>query len=536
MVVSSSQVKQKALSLGFHKVGIAAVNGADKTDVQRLQAWLEQGFQADMAWMENPKRQDIRLIMPEVRSLLSVALNYYTPHQRPEGQQYGKISRYGWGRDYHKVMHLKLKALTNWLLEQGIEARYYADTGPVQDKVWAQRAGIGWIAKNGNVITREYGSWVFLGEILTNLDLTPDRAHTEHCGSCTRCIEACPTSAITQPFVVDANRCIAYHTIENREEKLPVQIAPDLQGWVAGCDICQDVCPWNQRFAKQTDVVEFQPYPWNVDPTLTELAEISDEEWERRFRASALRRIKPEMLRRNARANLESSQASELRFNALMTVKLIIFDFDGTIADTLLSIVSITNRLAEEFGYKQTSQEDLASLRNLTSRQIIKQSGIPIFKIPFLIKKVKAELNNKIQGLNAFPGIKEAFIELKSQGNRLGIITSNSKENVTAFLHKNGLHELFDFIYSAPTIFGKSKVMNRVLKTENINSEEVIYVGDETRDIEAAKKTHIKVIAVTWGFNSKEVLAAQNPDFLIHKPDELIDAIRSLQQVETSSG
>lgn len=210
-----------------------------------------------------------------------------------------------------------------------------------------------------------------------------------------------------------------------------------------------------------------------------------------------------------------------------MTVKVIIFDFDGTIADTLDAIVSITNRLAEEFGYKQTSQEDLAILRNLTSRQIIKQSGVSIFKIPFLIKKVKAELNNEIQELSAFIGIKKAFIELKSQGNRLGIVTSNSKENVTAFLHKNGLQELFDFIYSAPTIFGKSKVINRIVKTENIKLEDVIYVGDETRDIEAAKKTHIKAIAVTWGFNSKEVLAEQNPDFLIHKPNELIEAIRS---------
>lgn len=210
-----------------------------------------------------------------------------------------------------------------------------------------------------------------------------------------------------------------------------------------------------------------------------------------------------------------------------MTVKVIIFDFDGTIADTLDAIVSITNRLAEEFGYKQTSQEDLAILRNLTSRQIIKHSGVSIFKIPFLIKKVKAELNNEIQELSAFPGIKEAFIELKSQGNRLGIVTSNSKENVTAFLRTNGLQELFDFIYSAPTIFGKSKVISRILKTENINIEDVIYVGDETRDIEAAKKTQIKAIAVTWGFNSKEVLAEQNPDFLIHQPDELIEAIRS---------
>ncbi len=304
--LSSTGVKQKALELGFHKVGIATANRDNQTQQQRLQAWLELGYHADMAWMASPKRGDIYQVMPDVRSLICVALNYYTPAQRPPGNEYAKISRYGWGRDYHKVLHKKLKALSNWLQAQadGVQARYYADTGPLQDKVWAQQAGIGWIAKNGNVITREYGSWVFLGEVLTNLDLTPDQPHTQHCGSCTRCIEACPTDAITQPFVVDANRCIAYHTIENRGEELPQAIANHLQGWVAGCDICQDVCPWNQRFAKETDVAEFQPYPQNISPFLTELAEISEEDWDQRFPASALRRIKPEMLRRNARANL----------------------------------------------------------------------------------------------------------------------------------------------------------------------------------------------------------------------------------------
>ena len=305
---SSSVVKEKALELGFHKVGIAAVDETDASNAQRLQAWLELGYHADMEWMASVKRQDIRLIMPSARSLICVALNYYTPHERPEGEEYAKMSRYGWGRDYHKVMHKKLKALTTWLQEQakGIQALSYADTGPVQDKVWAQQAGIGWIAKNGNVITREYGSWVFLGEVLTNLELKSDRPHTQHCGTCTRCLDACPTSAITQEFVIDANRCIAYHTIENRAEKLPETITPHLQGWVAGCDICQDVCPWNQRFARTTDVAEFQPYSGNLAPKLIELAKISNEEWDRQFPASAFRRIKPEMLRRNARANLDN--------------------------------------------------------------------------------------------------------------------------------------------------------------------------------------------------------------------------------------
>ncbi|BAB76642.1 hypothetical protein NIES23_33530 [Trichormus variabilis NIES-23] len=309
-IVSSSVVEAKAKEIGFHKVGIAAVNESKNTETERLQAWIKLGYHADMEWMNNPKRSDISLIMPEARSLVCVALNYYTPNQRPQGAEYAKISRYGWGRDYHKVMHKKLKALTTWLqsLDPGIQARYYADTGPVQDKVWAQRAGIGWIAKNGNVITREYGSWVFLGEVVTNLELEKDSPHTEHCGSCTRCLDACPTGAITQPFVVDANRCIAYHTIENRAAELPEAIASQMQGWVAGCDICQDVCPWNQRFAQTTDMVDFQPYPDNIAPKLIELAQISDEEWDKRFPASALRRIKPEMLRRNARANLDASK------------------------------------------------------------------------------------------------------------------------------------------------------------------------------------------------------------------------------------
>jgi epoxyqueuosine reductase len=262
-----------------------------------------------MDWMTNPKRQDIKTLWPEVRSLICLALNYYTPQQHSQEQNHGKISRYAWGRDYHKVLSKKLKALSQWLESQGeqIQTRYYVDTGPVQDKVWAQRAGIGWIAKNGNLITRNYGSWVFLGEILTNLPLEPDRPHSSHCGTCSRCLSACPTQAIVSPYVVDANRCIAYHTIENRSVTLPTEIAKNLQGWVAGCDICQDVCPWNQRFAQVTDVEDFQPRPENLSPRLGELANLTIEEWDRRFISSALRRIKPQQWRRNAQANLAHS-------------------------------------------------------------------------------------------------------------------------------------------------------------------------------------------------------------------------------------
>lgn len=305
IAITSEDVKQQALDIGFHKVGIANVNldmDTQEENKQRLQGWLDKGYQAEMAWMSNPKRQDILAYFPEVRSIVSVALNYYTPYQHSESPDTAKISRYGWGRDYHKVMTKKLKILARWLTSQDneIQARYCVDTAPVQDKFWAQQAGIGWVAKNGNVITKDYGSWVFLGEILTNLELKPDRVHTNHCGTCTRCLDACPTQAITEPFVVNANLCIAYHTIENRQPELPPEIASKLNGWVAGCDICQDVCPWNQRFAKVTDITDFFPYPDNLNPKLIDLAQIDEVEWNKRFQGSALRRIKPEMWRRNA--------------------------------------------------------------------------------------------------------------------------------------------------------------------------------------------------------------------------------------------
>jgi epoxyqueuosine reductase len=312
LIITSEDVKQQALNIGFHKVGIARVDvniNTQQENKQRLQAWLDKGYQADMVWMSNPKRQDIITGFPEVKSIVSVALNYYTPHQHSESPDIGKISRYGWGRDYHKVMTKKLKILSHWLTSQNeqIQARYCVDTAPIQDKFWAQQAGIGWVAKNGNVITRDYGSWVFLGEILTNLELIPDRVHTNHCGTCTRCIDACPTQAITEPFVVNANLCIAYHTIENRQPELPPEIASKLNGWVAGCDICQDVCPWNQRFAKVTDITDFFPYPDNLNPKLMELAQIDEVEWNKRFQGSALRRIKPTMWRRNAQAQINIS-------------------------------------------------------------------------------------------------------------------------------------------------------------------------------------------------------------------------------------
>ncbi|MEG4998006.1 HAD-IA family hydrolase [Microcoleus sp. B4-D4] len=210
--------------------------------------------------------------------------------------------------------------------------------------------------------------------------------------------------------------------------------------------------------------------------------------------------------------------------------KVIIFDFDGTLADTIDILLSITNRLSAEFGFKSATKEELAQLSNLNSWEILRYSGISLFKFPMLIRKLRSELRSEISDVQLFPGIKEVLLELKRRDFQLGIITSNSRENVLESLENNSLQDIFTFIYSGST-FGKHKVINKWLKKEKINPQEVFYVGDEIRDIDAARKTGIKIIAVGWGFNSQEVLALHHPDFLIERPQQLIEIMSNLGRV-----
>lgn len=203
------------------------------------------------------------------------------------------------------------------------------------------------------------------------------------------------------------------------------------------------------------------------------------------------------------------------------TVKVIIFDFDGTIADSFDAVFSISNRLAAEFGYPLTPLEDVNALKSLSSREILKRSKVPFFKLPFLLRRLRSELNREIARLKPIPGIKDALLELRHQGHHLGIVTSNSRQNVIAFLEAQEMRELFNFVDSGLTLFGKGRIIQKILRQKHIDPAIAIYVGDETRDVEAARKIGIKVIAVCWGFNSCEVLTAQKPDFLIHKPAEL---------------
>ena len=235
---ASSKIKSKALELGFTKVGIAKAEPLGE-EAAHFREWRGRGYQASMEWMSNSvdKRMDPGLVLPNAKSIICVAINYHTPTNHSNEDDVGKISRYAWGDDYHDIVTERLKALYAWLILEfsGMGGRYYVDTGPMMDKVWAQRAGIGWIAKHTNVITREVGSWVFLGELITTLELEYDKPATDHCGTCSLCIEACPTNAIVEPYVVDSNRCISYLTIEHRTE-IAVDFSDQFETWIYVCD------------------------------------------------------------------------------------------------------------------------------------------------------------------------------------------------------------------------------------------------------------------------------------------------------------
>ena len=317
--VFTKQLKQKALEIGFHKVGIVKAEPLEK-EGNHLKEWLEKGFNAEMRWMEREpeKRSNPKILFPEAKSMVVLAMNYYTPHEHKNDDSKGKISRYAWGDDYHDVIKEKLWELLGWVQEKVPETKgkVCVDTAPIMDKAWAIRAGLGWLGKHSNVITKEFGSWVFIGEILLSLDLEYETEMVEdHCGTCTACLDACPTNAIIKPFVVDSNACLSYATIELRAPEFPQKISENLDGWLYGCDVCQDVCPWN-RFQKPTDEIKFEPRKNNVSADLNEICSLSQEQYAKKFRRSAIKRAKLNGLKRNAKALLnqkaKSNQTSTL--------------------------------------------------------------------------------------------------------------------------------------------------------------------------------------------------------------------------------
>ena len=306
----SAQIKARSLELGFHKVGIVRPDALSRAR-ERLEEWLARGFHGEMNWMarDPEQRTDPGKLFPEARSVVVAALNYYRPHEHSDHP--GKISRYAWGDDYHEVVGDKLRELLSWIQQQWPEARgkVCVDIQPAMDKAWAVRTGLGWMGKHTNLITEEYGSWVFIGELLLNLKLEyTNHEVADQCGSCTLCIDACPTGAIVEPYVINSNLCISHATIESRAPELRPDIASHLEGWLYGCDICQDVCPWNQM-TPASDEARFEPRQGNINASPAEILELSPETYAARFRRSAMKRAKLSGLQRNARALLDAGNA-----------------------------------------------------------------------------------------------------------------------------------------------------------------------------------------------------------------------------------
>jgi|YNPNPStandDraft_1061719.scaffolds.fasta_scaffold39537_2 epoxyqueuosine reductase len=318
-------LKGRARELGFDLVGIAPATPAASGEA--YEHWLAQGYAGEMAYLARPdavaKRRDPRRIMPTVRSIVVVGMNYYSPFsplQSPTSNlpsPAGRISRYAWGDDYHGVMAARLKELAAFLgtmagrgspsgLPSAVEPRIYVDTGPLLEREWAARAGLGWVGKNTNLLNKRWGSWFFLGEILTSLELDYDVPTSAHCGTCTRCLQACPTGALVAPYVLDARRCISYLTIELRGP-IPRDLRPGMGNWIFGCDLCQEVCPWNRRHARPTGEPAFRPRPGLEAPALLPLFHLTPEEFEVQFAGSPLRRAGRRGLRRNIAVALGNS-------------------------------------------------------------------------------------------------------------------------------------------------------------------------------------------------------------------------------------
>lgn len=292
-------IKQKATELGFLYCGVSKADFLEN-EAPRLEAWLHQKKHGEMGWMENhfDKRLDPRLLVDGAKSVVTVLLNYF-PKETLNTEDNFKISKYAYGIDYHYVIKEKLNALMQQISEEigEVHGRAFVDSAPVMDKAWATRSGAGWIGKNANIIRPRVGSFFFIGELIIDLELTPDEPMQDYCGTCTRCIDACPTAAITEPYVVDGSRCISYLTIELKNN-IPEEFKGKMDNWIFGCDVCQDVCPWNSfakphhepAFVLQEDLRNFSKKDW---------LEISKEVFDKTFKHSPIKRSKWEGLKKN---------------------------------------------------------------------------------------------------------------------------------------------------------------------------------------------------------------------------------------------
>lgn len=298
----TSIVKELASALGFQFCGISKAEFLED-EAPKYEEWLRRGYQGKMGYLENhfDKRMDPRLLVPGARSVISLIYNYFPEKDLAHPDNY-KIAKYAYGKDYHYVIKDKLKDFFTGIrerIDQDVDGRVFVDSAPVHERAWAAKSGLGWIGKNSLLLNKNMGSFFFLAEIISDLDLIPDGPVQDYCGTCTRCLDACPTDAIPQPFVVDSNKCISYLTIELKDE-LPSGFEDDMEGWIFGCDICQDVCPWN-RFSKPHGEEKFAPNPMLENMGREAWEEMTEETFRVIFKNSAVKRTKYSGLMRNIR-------------------------------------------------------------------------------------------------------------------------------------------------------------------------------------------------------------------------------------------
>ena len=308
-MITSDIIKEKAIELGFHKVGIAKA-AKTKKEQERLDEWLDQKKHADMEWIENRKseRGNIFNYFSEAKTVISLGMNYYVGKDQSDLTSDFKFSNYAWGDDYHLVIKSKLFSLLEFIKNKkpNVKGLVCVDTAPIMEKVWAQRAGLGWQGKHTNLISTDFGSWLFLGEIIIDFELEPDDPFTKDlCGSCTACIDACPTHALGE-YELDSGKCISYLTIEHRGDF--IEGHDDLDGWIYGCDICQEVCPWNISFSKISEEKYFEPRTDIINNTNQKWLEIDQEKFSAIFKKSAAKRTKLMGLKRNIKSVNESKK------------------------------------------------------------------------------------------------------------------------------------------------------------------------------------------------------------------------------------
>lgn len=296
----TQKIKEEAYRLGFQYIGVSKAEFLEE-EAPRLEQWLNKGMHGKMQYMENyfDKRLDPTKLVDGAKSVITLLYNYYTEKKQldPEAP---KISKYAYGKDYHYVIKDKLKELINFINENigEVNGRAFTDSAPVLERAWAKKSGTGWVGKNANLINKESGSYFFLSELIIDMDLTPDGPVKDYCGTCTKCIDACPTDAIAEPYVVDGSKCISYFTIELKDQIIPSDYKGKFENWMFGCDICQEVCPWN-RFAQQHQEQQFNPSGELLQMTAKEWHDISKEVFNNLFRNSPVKRAKYDGFKRN---------------------------------------------------------------------------------------------------------------------------------------------------------------------------------------------------------------------------------------------